>query len=111
HPNAMPYLGADGDVLEVWVGGGQPAGGGDRLVEFGVQLAVATAQQGREGIDVGALEFAELPKFENLVDDRILSAELVRRFVVGRVSGLGSPALLQLHLAEKHCSQLRRRVD
>ena len=38
-PDLTPQLGANGDVLEVRVVGGQPAGGGCRLVEGGVQPA------------------------------------------------------------------------
>src|SRR6185312_6351016 len=43
---APAHLGADGNVLQVGFAGGQPPGGGDRLVEGGVQPPGARVDQG-----------------------------------------------------------------
>ena len=36
----------DGDVLEIWIDRGEPAGGGDRLIERGVQTPVLAERRG-----------------------------------------------------------------
>ena len=50
---------ADGNVLEVGVGGGEAAGGGADLVEGGVDAAFGVGELG-ERVEVGAFELLEL---------------------------------------------------
>ena len=55
-PDLLPLGGTDRDVLEVGVARTQPAGGGDGLVEGGVDPAGAGINERRQRIDIGALE-------------------------------------------------------
>ncbi len=54
-----PELRADGNVLQIRIHRRQPAGGGDRLLEAGVDAAVP-ADDLRQGVDVGRLQLREL---------------------------------------------------
>src|SRR5690606_7816157 len=56
--------GADRDVLEVRIGGGQAAGGGDELVELGVDAAGGRDDVTRQRVEVGALEFGGFAVFQ-----------------------------------------------
>ncbi len=67
--------GADGDVLEVGVGGGEAAGGGADLVEGGVDAVVAVGELG-EGVEVGGFEFLELAVFEDEGGDFVEGGEV-----------------------------------
>src|SRR5690606_39301840 len=51
--------GADRDVLQVRVAGGQTPGGGDRLVITGVDAPGARVDLLRQAVGVGALELAD----------------------------------------------------
>ena len=54
------FLGADGNVLQVGVVGGQAAGAGDGLGVGGVDAAGLGVDLGDEGFGVGGAELAEL---------------------------------------------------
>ena len=56
--------GADGDVLQVGVGGGEASGGGADLVEGGVDAAFGVGEVGKR-VEVGALELGELAVLED----------------------------------------------
>ncbi len=73
--DAAAIIGADGDVLDVGVGGGEAAGGGDELVKGGVDAAGAGANVGGEGIDVGGFELSGLAVGEDVVDDGVGALE------------------------------------
>ena len=66
-----PGLAADRNVLQVGVAAGKPPGGGDGLVVGGMQMPAAPADQLREGIDIGRLQFGELAVFQNLIHQRM----------------------------------------
>ena len=68
--DALAQLGADGDVLQVGIGRGEPAGGRHRLVEAGVDAAVG-ADELRQGVDVGRLELGQLAVAQQELGDRI----------------------------------------
>src|SRR4030081_3023219 len=52
-------FGADRDVLQIWIGGGQAARRGNRLVEAGVNAAGFWMHQQREGVYVRALQLLQ----------------------------------------------------
>ena len=64
--DAPALRGADRDVLEVRVGRGEPAGGGDRLVEGGVDAAGLGVDERRQRVDVGGLELLDRAVLEDL---------------------------------------------
>ena len=64
HPLAV--VGADRDVLQVGIRGGKAAGRCDRLVEGGVDPVRLQVDQGGQRVDVGPLELAQLPVFQDL---------------------------------------------
>ena len=81
---------AHGDVLEVRVVGAETAGGGLDLSVVGVYTAADGVDGLWQGIDIGALEFAELTVFEQVGDDRVLGREAGEHLFVGGVlAGLG----------------------
>ena len=57
---------ADRNVLQVRIAAAQPAGGGDRLVEAGVDAAGLGVHQLRQRVDVGALQLHQRAPLENL---------------------------------------------
>ena len=59
--DAPALRGADGDVLQVRVADGEPAGGGDGLVERRVDAAGLEDRRARQGVDVGGLELLDAP--------------------------------------------------
>ena len=56
-PDFASELGANRDVLEVWIRRGEPSCGRADLVEGGVQASAFGVDQCRQGIDVRTLQF------------------------------------------------------
>src|SRR5581483_1350099 len=67
--------GADGDVLQVGVGGREAAGGGADLVEGGVDALIGVGERGQR-VEVGAFELGELAVLEDVADDGIVGREV-----------------------------------
>ena len=121
-PDRFPTLRADRDVLQIRVGGGQPPRGRPHLVEAGVDAAGLGVDVGRQRIDVGGLEFRELPvlhqKLRHLVTHR---GELLEHVDIRRRARLGLLEHWELQVPEQHGAQLgcgvqvelhsRRRVE
>ena len=104
--------GADGDVLQVGVGGGEAAGGGADLVEGGVDAAFGVDEL-REGVEVGGLELGELAVFEDEGGDGVVLGELFEDvlrggddFAFAVLHGLGEE-----HLVEEDVAELLGGVD
>ena len=76
-PDLAAQLGPDRDVLEVWVGARQPARGGGRLVEGGVEPAALVHELGQR-VHVGALELGQLPPGLDLLHDLVLAADRLK---------------------------------
>ena len=59
------FLSADGNVLQVGVAGGEPAGGGGGHGKRGMDAASFGIDLAHQGIGVGALELGQLAPVEN----------------------------------------------
>src|SRR2546422_5907128 len=99
------------DVLQVRVGRGEPAGGGDGLVKARVHAMGLRVDQQRQGIDVSAFELAELTKLQDLWKDGVLVAQALEDRRVCRVAALGLPAAWEIQVFNQKSGQLLRRGD
>ncbi len=104
--------GADGDVLQVGVGGREAAGGGADLVEGGVHAAFGVDQV-RQRVEVGGAELGELAVFEDERGDGVVLGELFEDvlrggddFALAVLHGLG-----EVHFVEEDVAELLGRVD
>ena len=104
--DAPPQLRADGDVLQVGVGRGEPPGGGDGLLERGVQAPGGRVDEDRQGLDVGGAELGVDAPVEQHGDHGVRRAELLEHLGIGRVAGLGALAARQVQLVEEDLLQL-----
>ncbi len=107
-----PALGrAHRDVLQVRVGGRQPAGGGDGLVERGVDAALVVDQR-QQPVDHG-LEPGDLAVAQQQLEHRVLGldVEVGQRVGVGGVAGLDPLGLRQPELVEQDLLQLLGRAQ
>ena len=95
----------DRDVLEVRVGGGEPPGGGHRLVERRVQAPIV-GEQLRQGRDVRAAKLRVEAPVQQLRDGRMRGPEILEHRRVGREAGLRAPPLRQVELVEQDLLQL-----
>ena len=116
-PDGAALRRAERDVLQVGVARGEPPRGRHRLVERGVHAAIRPAS-GRypirhrgQRVEVGGLELAERPVFEQQLRERVLRGQLLEHALVGREAGLRPPAGLQLELLEQHARDLRPAVE
>ena len=76
--------GADRNVLQVGVRAGKPSCRRKRLVERGVDPAVAGTHIRREGLDVGAKQFPQAAIRKYGLDDGTAVRELLKRLFIGR---------------------------
>ena len=108
-----PSGGADRDVLQVRVGGREPAGGGHRLVEGGVDAPGLGVHELRQRVDVGRLELLHRAVVEDLARQLVHQRQLLEHVLGGgRGARLGRLlAALQAEPVEQHLAQLHRRVD
>ena len=104
--------GADGDVLQIGIGGREPTGGGADLVEGGVDAAFRVDEVGQR-IQVGGAELGELAVFEDERGDGVMLGEFFEDVLRGGddlalavLHGLG-----ELHLVEEDVAELLGRVD
>src|SRR5258708_24946523 len=98
-PDLAPELGPDRDVLEIGIAAAQPPGGGDRLVEAGVDAPGVRIDELRQGVDVPALELHQAAPVDDeprhLVYERQLPQPLARRAARLRPPGSMKPFRLQ----------------
>ena len=106
-------FGADGNVLEVGIGRGEAAGGGDELVEMGVDAAGFRNDVVRQRVEVGGLEFGGFAPGEDVGDDRVFAFERGERLLVGLVlAGLGFLRLVgEAEVVEEDFAELFGRGD
>ena len=79
------FLGADRDVLQVRLGGGEPAGRGRGERVVGVDAAGLRVDVAGDRVGVGGLQLRELPPVDDLSRDRhALVGELFEHLHVGR---------------------------
>ena len=109
-PQLRPQLGADRDVLEVGLSGAQAPGGGDRVLEAGVDAPVGGDDLG-EALHIGGLELGELPVVQNGLDDGVLPLELFQHLGAGGVARLGLFHRGQAQLVKEDVPQLLGGVD
>ena len=109
-PEAPPLFGTDRDVVQVRRVRGQTTGARHRLVERRVDASVGR-DLGEQPLAVGGAELLDLSVAQQVLDDRVLAAELLQRGLVGRVTGLGLLAGGETQLVEQDRPHLRGRVD
>ena len=104
-------VGADRDVLQVRLGGGQPAGGGDGLVERRMDAAVG-GHRVQQPVD-GDLEPGRVAVGQQMLQERMpgLVEQRLQCVRVGGVSGLGALGLRHLELVEQHHLKLLGRPE
>ena len=105
-PHLPSQLASHRDILQVGVAGGQPPGGGARLVEAGVYPPRLRIDQRRKGIDVGRFELGELAVLQKQLDNGVSAAESLQHGRIGGVAALGPPPSGQSQLLEEHQTQL-----
>ena len=87
-PQLRPQLGADGDVLQIGLGGAEPPGGGDGVLEGGVDAPIGADDLG-QAVGVGGFQLGELAVLQDAVNNGVLPPELVQHVGVGGVARLG----------------------
>ena len=105
--NAPAFLRADRDVLQVGVRGGQPAGGGHRLVVGGVNPTGAGIDHLRQLVCVGGLELAQAAVLQQQLRQRVVQGQFRQHVLRG--GGRPGWCLLddrELQLLEQDLSQL-----
>ncbi len=109
---AAPF-GADGDVLQVGVGGGEAARGSDSLVVDSMQSARGGVDELGEAIEIGAHQLADGAVLQYQRDDGVLIRELGEDvFGGGVLLGGGARRLVgHLQLLVEYVAQLLRRAD
>lgn len=107
----LPLLGADRDVLKIWIARGESAGGGDGLVEGRVDASRRWLDQQWQRIDVGALELGELAVLEEHPREGMARGELFEYLGIGARAGLRPLHDRQAELVEQHRANLDRRGD
>ncbi len=98
-------LGPDRDVLQVRVGAGEAAGGGRGLVEGGVDASGLGVDQLRQRVEVGVLQLRQLTPLLDLLDDRVLVADLGEDAGVGREAGFAAPLAASGRASRRGCGR------
>ncbi len=105
-----PQFGADGDVLQVRLSGGEAPGGGQRLFEVGVDAPVFVYHlQKPHGI--GGIEFGDLAVVEYLPHDGVDATQMAQHLAVGRIAGLGLARGGQPQFFKQDVPQLARGIE
>ena len=106
--DAAGELRAHRDVLQVGVAAAQPARGGDRLVEVGVDPAGFRLHQGGQSLDIGAAQFAEDAVLQHHRHHRVVRLEFLQHGRIGAPAGLGLAgfAAVELEGFEQQFAQL-----
>ena len=109
-PELGPQLGADGDILQVWLGGAEPPGRRDGVLKAGVDAAVG-GDDLIQAVYIGGLELGQLAVFQNGLDDGVLAPELFQHLRVGGVAGFGLLHRGQAQLLKEDAPQLLGGVE
>ena len=99
-------FGADRDVLQVRVGRRQPPGGGDGLVERGVDAAVGGSRL-QQSVD-GDFQSGDVAMGQQVLEERVrrLVEQRLQGVGIGGVAGLGLLGLRHLQFVEQDDLQL-----
>ena len=97
-------LGADGDILQIGIIGGEPSGAGFGLVEGGVDAPVL-ANDLEQTLHIGGVQLLVGAVLQNVLHQRVLT-QAFQRFGIGRPAALGLFAVGQTHGVEQHLAQL-----
>ena len=109
-PDFRTQVGAYRDVLQVRLGGGQPPGGGDEILEGGVDSAVG-ADFFHQSISIGGFQLGEHPVVRNGRDDGMGVFQLFQHIRIGGVAGFGLLHRGQRQLFKQHLAQLLGGID
>ena len=82
--NAPALFAADGNVLQVWLRGRQPAGGRHCLVIRGVNPAGAMVNQFRQSVGVGGFQLAQASVFQDQPGQGMFVGQLLQYRLCGR---------------------------
>ena len=103
--NLGTQFGADGDVLEVGFRGGQAAGGGDSVLEAGVDAAIVGDDLG-QALHIGGVQLGQLAVLQNLLNDGVGHPQLFQDLSAGGVARLGLLHRGQAQLFKEDHAQL-----
>ena len=92
---------AHGDVLQVWLGRGQAAGGSDGHLEACVDASVF-ADHLQKPIGIGGFQLGQHPVFQHLVHNGVLALELFQHVGIGAPAGFGLFSVGQQQLVKEH---------
>ena len=106
--NLAAEFGAHGDVLQIGVGGAEPAGGRAGLAEARVQAAGGGLDQLRQRVDVGGFELGEFAIFEHFARQFVQQRQLGEH-VGGGGARRGAAALGRM-VRDSACRRGFRRV-
>ena len=101
---------SDGDILQIGLGGGQAAGGGDRVLEGGADTAVGTDLL-LQAVGVSALELGEHTVVHDGLHHGMLILQLFQHLCIGGVAGLGLFDWGQTQLFKEQFPQLTCGID
>src|SRR5690606_41907524 len=87
--DAAPVLGADRDVLQVRIAGGQAAGGRAGLVVAGVHATGAGIDHLRQLLGVGAAQLGQAAVLQDHPRQLVLVGDRLQRLLVGAGLALG----------------------
>ena len=86
-PQLRPQLRADGDILKVRLCGAEPSGGSDGVLEGGVDPSVRSDHLAQP-VSIGGFQLGELAVLQDLLNDGVLSPQLLKHLRIGRPSRL-----------------------
>jgi hypothetical protein len=113
-PDFAAQVAADGNVLEIRVGGAEAARLRACLIKRGMDSAGTHINQAGQRVHVSAQQLAEHPLFEDQVNDVMPPAQPfqhIRRCGVAAGLRLLQSLGRQAQLAEQHVGELLRRID
>ena len=109
-PNASAQLHAHGDILQIGLCGADASGGGNRLVEAGVNPLIRPDID-RQSVGIGGFQLGQLPVLQDVLDNGRLPGKLFQHICRRGITCLGLLAPGKLHGIKEHLSQLLRRID
>ena len=103
-------LGADGNVLQIRLGGTDPAGARLGLVEAGMDPAVL-ADDLEQALAIGGVQLGKRTVIEHHLDDRMVVTQAFEHLGVGAVAALGFLLRRKVQVIKEHLAELLGRVD
>ena len=105
-----PKIGAHGNVLQIRLGGRQPPGGGDQVLERGVDPAVLPDLL-HQSVGIGGFQLGQHAVIHNGGDDGVLVLQLLQHVGIGGIAGFGFLHRGQPQLVEQYLAQLLGGID